>query len=554
MEQSTGRNPGPARDAESHWLYSLAFGLLLLAFVGFVFSLPLFPMGDSGLHLYYSQIFRDLLLHKAPLYGHFYAIRHAVQPYSLHYYALIALSFFLPPELAEKVVVSVVLVTLAFGFRNLVRALSQRSPGVILLIFPFLLNWPLSMGALNYTFAIGLLLFALAAYEGLSFASKSTARLWQFAGLLLLLILAHPVPLLLLLCYIAIDLLLRWWQRRARSGQFTSMSVQVIAFSLTCVAFIFPLLIADKSTVGKSASDLRFHSWYISQIWLSLRLSMFYTTGVAGRIYNKAYLLSFPVSLCFVLASGFVSRLKHRAFTAFDRLAIFSFLFLIASMFAPGMVNGSAFFAYRLWLPCWLLGIASCSGALRGRNWNHAAAAFGIAFSVMTLVLAQHILRPIALRSAQMEHMPLPSGQLGIFVQSSAGNEGYPLSMHYPVYFWNAARAFAAHGDVLVNSAWMNLTIMPLKENGRSGLMRDYTDLSATDNPNTLSDYLVTHPEARATVLRSVNFIVFVDPDPTHPDPVALTRYTLGAFLADWQCEPTRDYVICRKKQASVPA
>lgn len=552
MTRSIGRDL--AHDAEGHWPYLLTFWLLLLAFVSFVFSLPLFPMGDSGLHLYYAAIFRDLLLHNSPLYAHFYAIRHVIQPYSLHYDALIALSFFLRPELAEEVVVCLVFVTLALGFRSLVRALSTQSPAAILLIFPFLLNWPLSIGALNYTFAIGLLLFALAVYERLSVPGAPTKRLLPFAGLLILLILAHPVPLLLLLCYLAVDLVLRWWQRRNRSGQMISLSLQTIAFLLTCVAFIFPLLIADKSTVGKSANDIRFHSLYFRELNLSLRLSMFFTSGIAGRIYNKAYLLSLPLSFCVVLASGFVSRLKQRAFTSFDRLAIFSLLFLIATMFAPGTVNGSSWFSYRLWLPCWLLGLASCSGALRGRGWNRAAAGAAIALSVMTLVLAQQILRPIAIHSAQMEQMPLPTGQLGLFLQSPAGDNGDLLSMHYPVYFWNAARAFAAHGDVLVDSGWMNLTIMPLKENGRSGLMRDYTDLSATDNPNKLSEYLVAHPEERATVLRAVNFVVFVAPEPNHPDPDALARYTLGSNLADWQCDETRDYALCRKKQVPAPA
>lgn len=255
-----------APETQDRSLYSSAFWVLLLIFEIFVVSLPLFPTGDSGLHIYYATIFRDLIAHKSALYAQFYAVRHLIQPYLLHYYAFIALCSFLTPDAAEKVLVMIVFATVALGFRSLVRTFSPASPGVVLLIFPFLLNWPLAMGAINYTFALGLLMFALAMYERLSLPGPIAPRLWRFVAILLLFVLSHPVPLLLLICILAVDLLLRWWQGRASSGPSSLLRARVLALVFSCVAFVIPLLIADKGEVGKSVSEIRFHIDYIKQI------------------------------------------------------------------------------------------------------------------------------------------------------------------------------------------------------------------------------------------------------------------------------------------------
>ena len=549
MTQPAVRATAPA--AESRRFYSLSFWLLLLAFEAFVLSLPLFPTGDSGLHIYYATIFRDLLTHKSPLYAHFYAVRHVVQPYLLHYYVFIGLCTFLSPDAAEKILVVVVLATLAFGFRNLVRSLSPDSPGLVLLIFPFLLNWPLSMGALNYTFALGLMFFALGIYERLALPGPRAGRLWKFAGLLLLLVLSHPVPLLLLVCMLGLDLLLRLWQAPARRAFWSSDHARILALVFSCVAFVIPVLIADKNQVGKTVSDIHFHSSYVRQILNASRLTMLYAAGIPGRLYNRAFTVLYPASLVIVIASGFFRRLKARTLTGFDRLAIFSVLFLLASLFAPFELNGSGFFSFRLWFPCWLLGIAACSGALLGAKWNRAAAAYGIVLSLIVLGLAIHTLRPIAVRSAQIEHAPLPVGKAGLYVQSISGQTA-SYGTTYPVYWWNGGRAFITHNDVMLNSAWLYLTIIPVEENGQSGLLRDYTRLRATENPNELDFYFSqSPPEQRARALHDADFILFVDPRTKGADLPGLIRFTLEPFMSDWHCDLYGLYAICRKAQTA---
>lgn len=549
-DSSKGSFQDSLQAVETRRPYTLLFWLLLLAFEAFVLSLPLFPTGDSGLHLYYATIFRDLVTHSSPLYAQFYAIRHVVQPYLLHYYVFIGLCTFLSPDAAEKVLVTVVLASVAFGFRRLVGTLSPRSPGLVFLVFPLLLNWPLAMGGLNYDFALGLLMFALALYHELPPQAAADRRLGYFAGLLLLLVLSHPIPLLLLICILGLDLLLRAWQAPNWATFQASNRSRLLALAFSCVAFVIPMLIADKGQVGKAMSDVHFHREYLKQISNASRLAMFYTPGLLGRLYNKCFFLLYPAALTFVWMSGFFSRLRQRQLSGADRLAIFTLLFLGATLFAPFEMNGSGFFSLRLWFPCWLLGLASCSGALRGRRWNRLAAGYGVVLSMITLGMAEQILRPIAVRSAAIEHAPLPVGKRGLFIQSVSGENAGLLHVNYPVFWWNGGRAFITHHDVMLNSAWLYLTIAPVKENGQSGLMRDYTDRVATENPNSLAFYLNRNPDQQARALRDADFILFDDPRPAGSDVTQVLRLALEPHVGEWRCEVSALYALCTKKTA----
>ncbi len=533
--------------------YTVCFWLLLFLFEAFIASLPLFPNGDGGLHIYYASIFHDLLQHSSALYAKYYAIRHLVQPYLLHYYVFIALRFFVSADAAEKILVALVTATFALGFRALVRSLSPHAPALTLMAFPFLFNWPLAMGGLNYDFAIGLLCFALASYEGLTTAGPVGRRLWQFAGLLALLVLSHPIPLLLLICIVAVDLMLRWWQGRGTSRTSQTVAAErprALAFGLACLAFLIPALIADKGEVGKSLNDVRLHTLYFRQIYNASHLTMFILPGFGGRLYNKCFTLLYPASLALVVASGFIRRMKQRALSTSDRLAFFSALFLVASLFAPGEMNGSGFFAMRLWFPCWMLGIASCAGAVQGTKWNRGVAAYAVVLALSTLGMAQAFLRPIARKQLALEHAPLPFGEKGLFIQGIAAEKGVARGLTYPVYWWNGGRAFIAHRDVMLNSAWLYLTIIPLKENGKAGLVRDYTQRVATENPNEIDFYFTQHPAERKMALHDADFILFTDLDPQHSDPGPVIRMTLEPYLADWHCGVATYYAICKKRGA----
>jgi hypothetical protein len=534
---------------QSRTIYRILFWLILFSFEIFIFTLPLFPTGDGPLHLYFTSILRALATHHLPLYEQFYSVRHLVQPYLFHYYALILLEAFFSPDLAEKILIGLILAGLAAGFRRLVTALSPSSPALPLCIFPFLLNWPLSIGALNYSLGLALLFFALATYYRLPQSTVHARRMVGFCGFLMLLVLAHPVPILLLILVILTDILLKLVGDRHRDGIWTLNRPQATAFFLACIALLLSILVADRSQVQNSLDDLRLHSYYLRYIVNGSRVRMFYIAGWVGHVYAFLLVLMLPASLVLVLCSGHVSRFRQGRLTSSERLVLFSVLFLAATLFAPESANGSHLFAMRLWLPCWLLATAAASGSIRGRTANAAVAVFSVGLAFWTLGLANAYLRPVARDQLALERAPIPSNASGLFIESDAGDSPILTHTTYSVNFWEGGRVFASHHDVLLNSPWLQLTIMPVKERENAGLMRDYTELKATEYPDQLSEYLQRHPEQRGRALAAADFILFVDPAPDNPDPLALAKSTLGIEGAGWRCAQQSFYAVCQKSR-----
>ncbi len=312
--------------------------------------------------------------------------------------------------------------------------------------------------------------------------------------------------------------------------------------------FALPMLIVDKNRIASSAHDTFFHVSYLRMIYNTSRLTMFGRSNFGGLLYRRAYLLLLPASWFLVWRSGLLARFRSRNLTTADRLALFSALFFIVTLFAPIKVNGSGNFSVRLWLPCWMLATAAAASAVAKLQVDLYCAAVAVLLAAMSLVYAEGTLRPIARMESELENAPLPNGQRGLLIHTESTSDAGSTGAQYPLFWWSGARAFAAHRDVMLNSAWLHLTILPIKENGSSGLIRDYTEEIATEDPNLLAEYLVAHPAERARALNEADFVVLMDP--TGSDPGNLVRFLFAADLPHWRCE-TRDYFsICTKLPA----
>src|SRR5580698_7674711 len=140
--------------------YLVAFLLLLAGYCVWILTLPLFPSLDGSLHLYYASVLGSLLSGSRD-FASYYFIRHLLPPYALHYYFLIAVAHFFGYVVADKLLVCLIFITTACGFRYLARSLGPSGDLMSLFIIPLLLNWPLGMGFYNYCLAIGMALWAL---------------------------------------------------------------------------------------------------------------------------------------------------------------------------------------------------------------------------------------------------------------------------------------------------------------------------------------------------------------------------------------------------------
>jgi len=538
--------------------YSIIFWLLLLLFELFVFTLPLFPNGDGPVHIYLSSIFWKLATHSSPLYEHFYAIRHLVQPYSFHYYLFILLEHVMPVDMAEKCFVGLIWATLAIGFRTLAYTLAAPSKAetmsgasaASLLIFPLLFNWPLSAGFFNFTFGCGLLLFALAYYTRLHSPGKAGTNFTALFATLILLVLAHPIPIMVLILLIGMDLGLQLLAARQTRQPLRLPLSQVAALALACLAFVFPILIADKAAVADSISHLRPHFDLLLPLILGYCVSYFRVWNVFGWLYQILIASMLPAGVLLVLRTKLLRRLRQGSLHAADRLLLSALIFLAATFLFPKTMNGSALFAVRMWFIVWLI-VTACAASAAQAGWlQKTIAAFGTATALLSLVFGLLYVRPVARQQARLEHAPLPPNKRGLFFQSLSGVSGKRTHTWWALAYWDGVRAFAAHNDVLLNTPWLQLTIVPVRENGRAGLMRDLTPGIFSENPSYAPIAFQQHPELKAPALALADFLLFADPNSLAPDPVGFAKNFLGPLQSQWSCVAHDFYAICTRPQA----
>ncbi len=532
--------------------YGIVFWLLLLLFELFVFTLPLFPNGDGPVHLYLSSVFWKLATHSSPLYGHFYAIRHLVQPYSFHYYLLILLEHIMPVDMAEKCFVGLIWATLATGFRTLARTLAAASghgtPAASLLIFPLLFSWPVSAGFFNFTFGCGLLLFALAYYTRLGLPGNTRSSFGALFLTLILLVLAHPVPIMVFICLGSLDLglqLLAGWQTRRT---LRLPLPQAAALGLACLAFVFPILIADKAAVAGSITHLHPNFGLLLPMLLGYHVSYFHVSNGFGRLYQFLIVCMLPVSMLLLLRAGLLLHMTTGRMNAAERLLISSLVFLAATLIFPETMNGSAEFVVRMWFVVWLTGTVCMAALAKTGTLEKWIAGFGVATAMLCLSFGLLYVRPVALQQAQLEHAPLPPNARGLFFQPLNGMSGVHTHTWWSVAFWDGVRPFVAHNDVLLNTPWLQLTIVPVQENGRAGLMRDLTPVSYSESPSYVLDEFKRHPELKASSLALADFLLMADPNSAVPDPLGFAESFLGPLASEWSCTQHDFYAICTRK------
>lgn len=545
-------------------LNTALFVVGLAAVLAIVAALPLFPSGDGPVHIYLSHIL--YLLAAAPAsasaapYEAVYSIRHLIQPYSLHYFWLIAAEHFVTTAVAEKSFVFAILLVNALGFRMLARQLASASNlqlalqhkasagPVSLWILPLLLSWALASGFLNFCFAAGAMFAAYALYLRVAAARQTGAAqaglITGYTLTLLLLILSHPVPLLLLLGLLFGDTVLLLWQRQR--------GIWPLGLALAAVAFVFPMLIADKAEVADSLlRDLRPHAAQLLAIVSGDRLSMFFSGNAAGILLTAVLVTLVPATWFLMARHGWLQRLRARHATPSDRLCFSATLLLIATLVFPESMNGSALFADRMVPLLWpLIFVAAASLPLRHKTlrWFSTLA---LCCTLASVAFAWVYLRPAARQQQALTGAALPEASHGLFFTGQPVRR--PFGPHFAdtILAWGGARAFAAHDDVLLNTPWMQLTIVPVRERDHAGLLRDTLPGSYSESPSALGQLLQTPSAARTQALAHADFLLFSAPSATTPQVRALLPTYLLGDAVGWSCTVQDFYAVCRRNTMS---
>lgn len=115
---------------------------------------------DGPKHLAAASIIDQLLIGNES-FAHYFTFN---PPFIGNVLGIYILSFFkllLPAWLAEKLFLTLYVFSFAYGFRYLVKAISGKTTGLSVLIFPFAFTSLMMMGYYNFSFAIGILFFTL---------------------------------------------------------------------------------------------------------------------------------------------------------------------------------------------------------------------------------------------------------------------------------------------------------------------------------------------------------------------------------------------------------
>jgi len=141
------------------------FRIILFLHLLPVLLLTPFVTLDGPAHLYNAVLIRELIgtqSYDIITNPHFFLQFNAFpEPNWTGHFLMSILTFFLPVLMVEKVMLLVVLLLTAFGYRKLIRSFQSDSLLNSWMLFPFLFNFVFCLGFINYSLAFALFPFAL---------------------------------------------------------------------------------------------------------------------------------------------------------------------------------------------------------------------------------------------------------------------------------------------------------------------------------------------------------------------------------------------------------
>jgi hypothetical protein len=160
------------------------FLALLLAQAAPVWWWTYFPSQDGPSHLYNAAVAAEYA--STPLYREFYTLQFSPGGNLLAPLIQAALTKFLPPLLAEKLLITFCLTLFVLGFRYLVQSFAPGGEAVPLFGFVLAGNWFLHMGFWNFCLSLPLAFFARGCFQrgGRKLVFTSLVLLTYFAHLL----------------------------------------------------------------------------------------------------------------------------------------------------------------------------------------------------------------------------------------------------------------------------------------------------------------------------------------------------------------------------------
>jgi hypothetical protein len=312
----------------------LFFALLALHVLP-LWLFPFFPSQDGPSHLENAVILRtyqssDLLQACYTLSPHF-------DPNWLGHLVLAGLMTFLPPLIAEKVLLTGYVVLLPLGARYALNGVRPGAGWLAVLTFPFVQHFLFHMGFHNFCYSLAVFFFVTGYWlrHADHFGARQTLTL---AALVVLLYFCHLVAVVMALTLVG-TLAVGWALLDRRAGQNVSFRLRLLGPAL---AFV-PALALGAAFVGRQGQAMR---WEYRPLLLTRLLEL----DVMVSYFDLERLLSRLTALGLVVLTAYVlwQRRQARLLEKRDLLLAAVAVAVVAYFTAPAEVSGGAFVNTRL--------------------------------------------------------------------------------------------------------------------------------------------------------------------------------------------------------------
>lgn len=228
-----------------------------------VWSARYLPTSDGPSHLYNSWVLHELIGGNNAVVAQAYAVDWRPHPNWSGHIVLALLMTMVPPLVAEKLLVSGIVLLFFYAMWRYCRALGGDALPFAFLAFPFAYHLPLQMGFYNFSLGVALYFVILAVWwdrrdrpDGRTIAS--------IAALLLLCYFSHVMPALLATGSIA----LLWLA--TIPGRRVGVHVRHLIALLPVIPLSYWFARTQGTTLAPGTWSLRGHFSYIEQMWIIL--------------------------------------------------------------------------------------------------------------------------------------------------------------------------------------------------------------------------------------------------------------------------------------------
>jgi hypothetical protein len=334
------------------WLEPLLFGLLTLAHLIPLWRFRYFSTNDGPAHLYNAWALKTLLFEPHSVLHHYLAINLNPEPNYLSHLLLMGGLAVGPPWLAEKLVLTLCVVSLPLAVRYLVASWQPKAAFLSILSFPFIYSVVFQFGFYNFCLSLALLLWVIGYWK--RHVSIIKPRWQHVCGLTLgvsLLYAAHPLSYLvsgLILGVLALEQL--YLSETAISSNPQPLRSLLRSLGILFLAYLptLPLLgwyFWQKGTASSQAAGS------ISQtLWAWVTLDPIHIMQSAEGTYRRILAV---VLFGLVLYSGWKHLQRRRVAPAWGWVVV-SLLLVLAYINMPDSVAGGGVIRPRLGLLSYL--------------------------------------------------------------------------------------------------------------------------------------------------------------------------------------------------------